>query len=223
MDFKNYVDTYYNRVELIKNLFDKKKLEISYDNLSTNEKTDIEMLYIKTLKGEVPGIFVFGYNFFVEEMEEQEFKKIMSSNALNMKIYRAYDFLGGRKKKIKISDIINNIKNGKKDSLEIHKILRRILILSYYLNWDLEKDVKDIEGDSFVKISTPYLVKLKQRYNFDVLTSVIENDEVMVFINSKGKLNAVFKKLNEFTKDDVENILFPTLSKVFNISNISSS
>lgn len=220
MDSKKSINDYFERAKLLKELFGQKEIELLYDNLAKKQKTNQEMLYLKSKEQEIPAIFVFGFDYFLKELEEQEFKKILGQNSMNFKIYMAYDKLCRNQKKVKISDIVNEISKDKKDSLDIHKLIRRILTLGYYLNWNIEKDSKDIEGDSFVEITNNYLIKLKQRYNFDIFTSLYEDKELMLFVNSKGKLNAVFKQKNEFIKKDIEQYIARALKKSFNIKNI---
>ena len=142
-------------------------------------------------------------------------------SSLNFKIYKAYQDLSKNKKKVKITDILNKIQDRRKDSLDVHKYLKRILTLAYYLNWNLEKDSNDLESDSFVKISNTFLHKLTQRFNFDIVGAIYENNDCFIFLNSRNKLNLVFKNLDNFEKKDVEKIVIPTLKKVFKLKKVN--
>lgn len=221
MDFKNYMKRFEERLILINNLFDKKELCLSFDKLKSENKVDHEILYFKHNGDEDTGIFIFGFKFFLQENKEQEFKKILGQNTLNFKIYKAYKDLKKSQNKIKVTDILNHIQNERKDSLDLHKYLRRILTLAYYFNWDLVKDKKDLEGDQFIQIPDKFLIKVTQRFNFDIAAAIYENDDLMMFMNSRGKMNVVLKDLDCFTKSDIEKLLIPTLKKVFQIKKIN--
>lgn len=221
MEFKNYIQRFEERLKILNNLFDKKELCLSFDKLKSENSVDHEILYFKEEKEEHTGIFVFGFQFFLNENGEQEFKKHLGQNTLNFRIYNAYNTLKKTQKKIKISDILNHIQNKEKDSFELHKILRRILTLAYYFNWELVKDKKDLEGDSFITIPDKYLIRVTQRFNFDIVASVYENEDLFMFMNARGKLNVVLKDLDTFTKNDIEKLLPQTLKKVFNIKKIN--
>lgn len=222
MEFKTYVEKYLHRIERINSLFNLKELKIGYDILSNKvKKAQRELLYFNFDSEEDSGAFIFGFNYFISELNEQEFKRLLGQNSMNYKIYKAYYDLSKSKKKIKISEILNKIQDGEKDSLEIHKLIERILSLAYYFNWNLERDKKDIEGDSFVEMSNRFLLKVKQRFNFDIISSVFENDEIFIFLNVRGKLNIVFKNLDEFNKRDIEKKVLPILKKIFGINKIT--
>lgn len=220
MEFKDYVNNTLQKFDLLKSLFGKEELVISYDILSKDAKTEQELLYFKLKDKEIKGMFVFGFDFFVKELKEQEFKKTISQSSTNFKIYNAYTILKKTHKKIKISDILNKLTNERKDSLVIDKYLKKILSLAYYMNFKLEKAQGDIENDYYIEIPKSYLVKLKQRFNLDVIYSIYEDDNALVFLNGKGVLNFVFKNKDNFESSDIEKILFPILKKVFNIKEI---
>lgn len=215
-DFKDYVLRVQNRLNFIQELNEAKQLTFTYDSLKKKSSVDHELLYITLPNGtERSGIFVFGSTFYIEDSSEQEFKSKLSLNSLNFKIMRAYKKLKKQQKKVKISDILHEIQDKKKDSGEVHVILRRILTLAYYLNWPMKKDKDDIEGDSFIEIPDRFLLRLKQRFNFDVMCSVYENDVLFLFLNSRGKLNLVFKDKDVFTRRDIEGIIPNLMNKVF--------
>ena len=65
-----------------------------------------------------------------------------------------------------------------------------------------------------------FLVKVKQRFNFDMITSVYEDENVFIFLNTRGKLNSVFKEIDQFTKKDVEKYVIPALKNAFGIKKI---
>lgn len=222
VDFREYMYKLEERMKLITSLFDSKKLVISCDILKDKEFSDYELLYFsdETHPMEEPGLFIFGSQFFVDDLSEQEFKEHLSLNALNFKILRAFKELKKSQKKVKITDILNQIQDKRKDSAQLHVILRRILTLSYYLNWIVKKDKSDLEGDSFIEIPDKFLFKLKQRFSFENICSVYENADVFVFLNSRNKLNFVFKNKNEFSKEDIIKSVLPTLRKIFKIQSI---
>jgi len=220
MEFKSYISEYSERINMINSLFDSKNLLVSYDKLKVNNKVDSELLYFKFENVECSGIFLFGFEFFLSEVSEQEFKKVIGENSLNYKIYNAYHKLKKKQKKIKISDILNQIQDKRKDSGKLNVYLRRILVLAYYLNWNITKDKEDFEGDSFIEIPDQYLIKLKQRFDFNIVTSIYEDENLFMFLNTRGKLNLVFKDLNNFSKEDVEKLIPKVLKKVFNIKKI---
>ncbi len=221
-EFQEYIQKLNSRVSMINDLFDCKKLDVSCDILSSEVKTDYDLLYFSSDKfDEDVGLFIFGSKFFSEDLSEQEFKSNLTLNSLNFKILRAYKQLKEKQDKVKITDILNQIQDKRKDSSQLHRLLRRILTLSYYLNWELKKDKKDIEGDSFIEIPDRFLFKLKQRFNFDNLSSVYENKDLFIFLNARGKLNLVFKNKDEFSKEDLIKYVIPTLRKIFSLKSVN--
>ena len=91
---------------MIDSLFGAKELILSYDRLVGNrKKADYELLYFKLEDQEESGLFIFGYEFFLDDLKEQEFKKTIGHNSLNFKIYNAYHKLKKKQRKVKISDI----------------------------------------------------------------------------------------------------------------------
>ncbi len=221
MDFKTYLKKFEKRINLVNSLFDKKELIVSYDKLISEKKVDHEILYFKFEDKEEIGLFLFGFEYFLKELGEQEFKKVLGQNSLNFRIYKAYSTLKKKQRKIKVSDILNFIQNEKKDSLDLHKILRRVLTMAYYFNWELEKDKKDLEGDSIIKIPNQFLTKVTQRFNFDIVAAIYENEDLFIFLNARGKVNLIFKDLDFFNKKDVENLVFKALKKVYSIKKIT--
>ena len=220
MDFKNYLKNFKERIGVIEKIFGSKKLVLGLDNLSNLEVVDHELLYFKFGKVEKKGVFVFAYDFFIKELSEEEFKKTLTYNSLNFRIYEAYRVLKKKQKVVKVSEMLNYIQNLRKDSMAVNKILNRILSLSYYMNWKLERDKKDIEGDFIVEKDDVFLRKLKQRFDLNVLNAIYENKDLFIFLNSKGRLTLVFKEIKQFTKKDLEKLVFPALKEVFSIDSI---
>jgi len=221
MEFKDYVDNTLQKFDLLKSLFNKEELIIGYDILSKEIKTEQELLYFKFKDKEIKGLFVFGFDFFVKELKEQEFKKTITQSSTNFKIFNAYTTLKKTQKKVKVSDILNKLTNERKDSLIVDKYLKKILSLSYYLNFKLERAEGDIENDYYIEIPKIYLVKLKQRFNLDLIHSIYEDENAFIFLNAKGVLNFVFKNKDNFESCDIEKFLFPILKKVFSIKEVS--
>lgn len=221
-DFKDFINSYESKIQRVKALYSLDSLKIVLDRLNQKQEVGQDLIYFND-GHEFPGVFVFGSFFYASELGEQEFKKVLGNNSLNFKILSAYKKLSKTQKKIKISDILNQIHNEKKDSLQVHGVLRRILTLSYYLNWDIQKDNSDFEGDSFIQIPDLFMVKLKQRFNFDILSAIFEDENLFFFMNSRGKLNIVFKNKDTFSKNDIEKFVIPVLKKVFGIKKIEIS
>lgn len=215
-NFTEYVEKVQSRLQFVENLQKNKHVTISYDSLEKSTTTDSEMLYFTLEDGsEHSGMFVFGSQFYIDDLNEQEFKHKLSLDSLNFKILRAHKRLSKKSKQVKISDILQEIQDKKKDSSELHIILRRILTLAYYLNWDMKRDTQDIEGDSFITIPDRYLLKLKQRFSFEMMCGVYEDEEVFLFLNTRGKLNMVFKDKDEFSRRDIEKIVPKLMSTIF--------
>ncbi|MCA9459130.1 MAG: hypothetical protein KC550_01120 [Nanoarchaeota archaeon] len=223
MDFKNYLKNFKERIGLIEKVFGSKKLILGLDNLCQQKIVDHELLYFKYEKSEEKGIFVFGYDFFIKELSEQEFKKTLTYDSLNFRIYEAYRVLKKKQKVVKVSEILNYIQNLRKDSMAVNKILNRILSLSYYMNWKLERDSKDIEGDFIIEKDDVFLRKLKQRFDLNVLNAIYENNHLFIFLNLKGNLTLIFKDLKKFNKKDLEKLVFPALIEVFSVKSIEFS
>ncbi len=221
-DFKKIVFKLKKRYDNLSNLYDVPELFISFDKLDNDKKTNQELLYFKTSEiEEFPELFIFGFNFFIYELREHDFKRYLGQNDLNFKIYKAYYELNKNSPRIKISDIINFIIKTSKDSDKKNKILERIMALAYYFEWDLEKDIKDIEADYYVKIPNNFMIRLKQRFNLAVISIIFENKDFFIFLNAKGKMICVLKDKNEFNKEDIEKTLFPVLKKIFKIKKIT--
>jgi len=220
MEFKEYIEKYSQRIDEVSNLFNCDDLTINFDRLVSKKKVSYELLYFNFLNKEIAGSFIFGFNFYVKELEEQEFKKILTHNSLNYKIFNAYLSLTKNQKEVKISEILQLIQDKRKDSMQVHVLIERIMSLSYYFNWSLKKVKNDFEGDYLIKIPNKFLNKLKQRFNFDIVTQIYENEDLFVFINPRGKINFVFKQINDFTKSDVKKLISPALKKIFSINSI---
>lgn len=216
--FKDYIGKLQQRLGFIQQLYAEKHISITCDSLEKQGSVDHELLYITLSDNkEYSGIFVFGSQFFICDISEQEFKSKLSLNSLNFKILRAYKRLKKRQETVKVSDILQEIQDKKKDSNELDVILRRILTLAYYLNWDLKKDKKDIEGDSIITIPDIFMQQLKQRFSFHIMCSIYEDEDVFMFLNSRGKLNVVFKDKEQFTKTDLHSLLPKIMNQVFSI------
>jgi hypothetical protein len=221
VEFYDFVSKYSQRLNSLNRMFNKKELVIYLDKLKENNKTDYDVIYFKDGNGiEFPGVFIFGFDFFIYELKEHDFKKYLGQNYLNFQIHRAYKNLLKKQKKIKISDILNEILKNSKDSYDKNKILQRILSLSYYFNWDLKKDVSDIELDYYIKIPEIFLLRLKQRFNLDIVSVVYEDKNLFMFLNAKGKIISVFKEKIDFSKKDINDLLKPTLKNVFKCKRI---
>jgi len=221
MEFKNYVINTMQKFDLLNSLFNRNELNISYDTLVKEEKIDQELLYFKLKDKEIKGLFVFGFDFFVKELKEQEFRKQISQSSNNFKIFNAYFQIKKSQKKVKISEILSKLANEKKDSPIVDKYLKKILALSYYMNFKLEKAHADIENDYYIEIPNNYLLKLKQRFNLDVVHIIYEDENLFLFLNAKGVLNLVFKNKDEFNKSEIEKYLSPILKKIFKIDKIN--
>ena len=111
------------------------------------------------------------------------------------------------------------LKNGE-SSYKTNKILERVLTLAYYFDWPLKKDEGDFEKDYFVEIPNNFLIRLKERFNLEVLSTIYENDDFFMFLNAKGKIVSVFKNFDEFSKVEIEKVIIPALKKVFGVKKI---
>lgn len=221
MEFSSEIKKIQEKIKFLDNLFNCNNLQINFDSLNSSNLVENEILYFKSdnLK-EFEGLFIFGFNLFLKDLKEQEFKEILGLNSLNLKIHRAYRFLIKKQKEVNVSDIINLVQNKEKDSLDVNEVIGRILSLAYYLNWDLEKNKKDIEGDFKIKMPNIYSAKLKNRFNFNLTYSVYENDDLFIFLNAKSKLYCVFKELDKFSKKDIQKFIEPILIEIFKIKNV---
>src|SRR5262245_29639553 len=133
MELKDYVSKLKGRFEQVEQLFDKKELVLAFDKLKKEEKVDHEILYFEEGQNEKTGIFVFGFDFFIKEFNEQEFKRKIGYNPLNVKIIAAYKKAAQKEKKVRVSDVLHELHNTKKDSVDVHPYVRRIMSLSYYM------------------------------------------------------------------------------------------
>lgn len=220
MEFKDYVGNLKRRLVDIENIFEKKEIVVSFDRFRKKERVDHELVYFRDGTKESSGFFVFGFSFFVKELEEQNFKRKLDNNSEVFKIYNAYKKAKKKNKVVSISDIVNFLHDKKKDSTEVNETISKILSLAYYLNWNIEKNKKDIEQDYIVEIPNRFLVRLKQRYNFDLISPVYENEDFFIFLNARCKLNVIFKDRDLFSKADVKRLVFPALRKTFELSRI---
>ena len=110
VEFKEYVEKLEERIKMITSLFESDKLVISCDILKDKELSDYELLYFSdNIHAEEAGLFVFGSQFFTDDLSEQEFKEHLSLNALNFRILRAFKELKKTQKRVKITDILNQI------------------------------------------------------------------------------------------------------------------
>lgn len=222
MALKSYLEKSINRFNKLENLFSQKSITIICDKLRNETIIDHDVLYYKTQENldENELLFIFGYDFFLKELEDQEFKKLVNQNHLDFIIFGAYHKLKKSKKKgdkIKISEILNQIQDKEKDSLELHKIIEKVLSLSYYLNWELEKDSNSIENDYFVQIPNNFLIKIKQRFNLDIIEKIYEDKNLFIFLNGKGKLILVLKDKDKFARKDIEKQIIPVIEDLFDI------
>jgi hypothetical protein len=230
-DSKSKVNHYLNKLSFVYGLFGKKNLSVSLDRLKNEESTEQELIYFKNGGYETKGIFVFGFSFFLKELENQEFKKMLGQNSLNFKIYKAYsdlkivcDLKKDKKNScsnVHVNDILEKISFGNGKSVDRAKVLRRILLLSYYLDWNLVKDEESFDNDYHIQIQNfGFLNKMKQRFNLDIFLPIMEDDSSIMFVNSKGDLNFVFIDRGSFTRDDVEKIVLKKFKKEFKIGEI---
>ncbi len=225
-DLKKSIVHYKNKFDFLGNLFGKKGLEVSFDVLNNNKSTDYELLYFN-LKGddERKGIFVFSYPFYIKELKDLEFKRLIGNNYLNFKIHNAYLKLCKKSKDgfVSINKIIDLVVDSdicKADSLSFkNKILKRILTLAYYHNWDLKKDNKSLDTDYFVVIPDNFK-KVKKRFDLSVLVMIGEDEDCIFYVNNKGDLIFVLKNCDKFAKKDVEAEVFSALKKHFKIGDI---
>lgn len=224
MALKKYLNKSVERLKLLDEIFSNKQLTIVCDKLKNETKVNHDVLYYKNSNQENELIFMFGYDFFIKELADQEFKKKINQNHLDFIIYGAYNKIKATKKKfekIKISEILNQIQDKEKDSLEIHKFIEKILTQSYYLNWKLEQDKNSIENDYFIEIPDNFLIKIKQRFNLDIINNIYEDSKLFIFLNGKGKLILIFKNIDEFTKENVKNEVFKAIKIIFNLTKIN--
>lgn len=230
-DSKIKMKHYLDKMSFVYALFDKKSIRVSLDRLKNEESIDQELIYFKDGSKETKGIFVFGFSFFLKELENQEFKKMLGQNSLNFKIYKAYadlklicDLKKDKKNNcgnVHVNDILGKVSWEEDNSINKPKILRRILLLSYYLGWDLQKYEESFDNDYHIKIEDySFFNKLKQRFNLSILLPIFDDVDSFMFVNSKGDLNFVFKDRDSFTKEDVEKIVLKKFGKEFKIKDI---
>jgi hypothetical protein len=222
MELKKFLERTKEKADNILNLYNSDEIIINLDKLSKEVETDHDVIYYKSEKSneEKEFIFVFGYEFFIKELEDQEFKKLINEDAKFFKIMDAYFKAKSKFGKVKVSDILNEIQDKEKDSLELHKYLEKILTQAYYLGWPLRRDQKDFEEDFFIEIPNRYLLKMKQRFNFDIIEKVYENEELFIFLNAKTKLYLILKNKNYFTQNDIIEKVIPAIKEKFQINEI---
>lgn len=223
MEFKSYLEKINQRNKFLLSIFGKDRIIINPDKLLTEKSVDHEILYFKDKNLEQDLIFVFGFNFFIKGLEEQEFKKNINQNSLNFKIIKAYNQAKIENKIVRIADILNNIQDKNKDSLELNHILRKLLTQAYYLGWDIKKDKNSIDSDYFIEIPENWIFKIKQRFNFDIISTIYEDDNLFMFMNGKNKIIIIFKNKDEFNLLDLETIIYPIIKKIFQIKQINEN
>lgn len=221
MDFKSYFEKSSQRNKLLLSVFGRDELVLSPDKLETEKSVDHEVLYFKDKKSDEELIFIFGFDFFIKGLEEQEFKKNINQNSLNFKIIKAYSQLKLENKKVTVSDILNKIQDKDKDSLELNHILEKLLTQAYYLGWDVKKDKNSVEADYLIEIPENWMIKVKQRFNFDIISTIYEDENVFMFLNGKAKLMLVYKNQDNFNLIDIESKIYPVIKKVFQIKEIN--
>lgn len=204
MELKEFLNEQNSQLNGLLGLFGKKKITVSFDTLKHEKETDSESIYVKLDNKNEMEVFVFGSLFYEKELDDQNFKKKLSQNALNFKIYVAYNELKKEQKKVKVSEIINKIQYRRRDPVTLNNLLKRIMTLSYYLGWGLERDKNDLEGDFYVDVTTDYTVSLNQKFNLDTVFSICDCDTGYFFLNSRFELTIVIKDKRIFTKDDVK-------------------
>lgn len=222
-NFKQYLFDLDEKIHFLKDLYSKPELTLSYDNLVKKEQVDYELLYIDSDSSEEKGLFVFGFNHFTSELSEEEFKDNITFESINFKIYQAYWSLKKNQNKVKVSEILSFIQDRRKDSSQVDDILKRVLSLAYYFNWKLEQDSEDIESDYLITIPESFLIRLKKRFDLTMLHSIYEDGELFMYLNSKGRINVVFKYLNTFSKKDIQDLLLPAVKKAFELEDVSFS
>jgi len=216
-EFKDYVNKHLSRLQALEKFFETENLTYQLDTLEENSRVNQELLTLSSSKGkENFPIFIFGFEFFNKDLEEQEFKRGIGYDYLSFRILRTYKDIKENKERVKVSDILRCLHDEEKDSTTINVYLQKIFSLAYYLDWDLEKDSNDIEKDYFIDIPDKFLLKPKQRFNYDITSKVYEDSNLFVFLNSKGKLNLVFKQLDDFTKEEIKNFVIPVIENIFN-------
>lgn len=221
MELKSYLKKSKKRIESIISIFEKEELKLSFDKLETEKIVDHEVLYKNLNDEESELLFVFGFDFFEKELEDQEFKKMINQNSLNFKVLKAYYDISKKKKEVLVSDILNQIQDKEKDSLQLHQFLKKILTQAYYMGWKLEKKNCDIDSiDYSIEIPKNFLVKVKQRFNFDIVSQIYENDNLFIFLNAKSKLMLIFKNRDMFTKVDILKEVNPVLKEIFGVNEV---
>lgn len=223
MEFKSYLEKINQRNKFLLSIFGKDTIIINPDKLLTEKSVDHEILYFKDKNSEQDLIFVFGFDFFIKGLEEQEFKKNINQNSLNFKIIKAYNQAKIENKIVRVADILNNIQDKNKDSLELNHILRKLLTQAYYLGWDIKKDKNSIDNDYFIEIPENWIFKIKQRFNFDIISTIYEDNNLFMFMNGKNKIIIIFKNKDEFNLLDLESIVYPIIKKIFQIKQINEN
>ena len=221
--FKTGFVHYLGKLESINELYGREELLVGFDRLKdSNLFVDYELLYFKTNdKKEKKGLFIFGNNFFTNCMKDNEFKQKLGWEHLNYQIYNSYFKLKNKEKinfGISINEIVNDICTDGGDVLYKNKILKRIMSLVHHNNWDLKKDENSIDMNYFISIPEQ-LSKPKQRFNTNVAMVIKNDDSVLFFLNQKGDLCLVFKKLDNFNQENVLTNL-KLLKKEFKIGKI---
>lgn len=223
---KDEIVHYTEKLSRISSLYGKKKLNISFDRLEKEQEVDQELIYFKDKSQEYKGIFVFSFPFFLKELKDDEIKKILGYNFLNIKIFATYDRLKSSIDKksflgVSVNDIIRDIyDNADEKLLRESKILERIFTMAYYYGWDIQKDKNSIDTDYLLIVPSNFRKKPKQRFNLDIAIPIIDNEKIMFFVNMKGDLCFVFKDRSKFSKEDVEKVVLKYLKREFGIEEI---
>lgn len=226
--FFEKVKHYNSKLEEISKLQNLNELNISFDRLNSEENVNQELIYFscdescKCKEKERKGLFIFSQDYFFQELNDQEFKKILGKNMLNLLIKDAFNKVKNNNNEAKINEIIESIMNEFKSFKYIsrNKILKRILTLMYYFNWDMKKVEEEIDSNYIISIPEDFGQRLKQRFNLEIMLEIQDNSKYLFFVNAKGDLCLVLKNNSSFSKDNL-NPIFDMIKKEFNIKKIN--
>ncbi|MFW6286271.1 MAG: hypothetical protein ACOC16_04080 [Nanoarchaeota archaeon] len=214
------INHYMQKLNTISKLYNQNELLISFDRLKNNKEVDYELLYFTNKeKTEEKGLFIFSYKAFIEELKNQESKKILSQNFLNFRIYTTYEKLYQKSKIVKVSEILE-ILNKNDPNLSKNRILNRLFTLAYYHNWNFKKDENCIDPDYFIEIPNNFTKRPSQRFNMDIFLEIKNTKKILFFINLKQDLILVLKEYQNFSKDTLKQIVQKQLKDEFNIKKI---
>ncbi len=216
--FSEKIDHYIDKYGFLRSLIRSKNVVVSLDRLNNEKEVDQELIYFKDDNKEHKGIFVFSYDFFLKELKDHDMKRYLGPNFLNLQIHHAYLKLKKQIKNVSVNDIIEEIV--KRDEccgfITKNKILKRILTIAYYHNWELKKDDNSVvDSNYFINMPNDFK-KLKQRFNIHNSITILDDDKYFFFINGKGDLTFVFKEKSVLNKQDICELLDIFL-KEFNI------